>query len=193
MADLEFLNVKYLDLSEEQIADRLEGVILKVRQRKIDAARVAANALSPWRPEEWLSEEAIKAAADDRASVGHPDEVKISRRSKRIYSARLKASGLAHLKVEDRKRLMDVAGGLRMAKIRSEHHADEIAAALHDDMPWMAPATEAVWRAARHSVRNGDGWFRLPPIILDGPPGIGKTRWAGRLSGHIDMLIPTNR
>lgn len=40
-------------------------------------------------------------------------------------------------------------------------------------MAWMAPATEAVWHAMRRSVREGWPGLRLPPILLDGPPGIG--------------------
>lgn len=45
----------------------------------------------------------------------------------------------------------------------------------------MAPATEVVWHAARRSWREGAPGLRIPPLLLDGPPGIGKSYWARRL------------
>lgn len=45
----------------------------------------------------------------------------------------------------------------------------------------MAPATEIVWHAMRRSVREGWPVLRLPPLLLDGPPGIGKSHFARRL------------
>lgn len=74
-------------------------------------------------------------------------------------------------------------GGARLITIASEHRADALAAELHAEMPWMAPATEVVWRAMRRSVRQGWPGLRLEPLLLDGPPGIGKSHWARRLGG----------
>lgn len=73
----------------------------------------------------------------------------------------------------------------------SEHRADELAAALHAEFPWMGRATETVWHAMRRSVRRGDLGLRLPPVLLDGPPGIGKSHWArhlGKLIGVPSMI-----
>ena len=41
--------------------------------------------------------------------------------------------------------------GVSVTQIQTEHKADEIAAALHEEMPWMAPATEEVWLGLRRS------------------------------------------
>ncbi|MDQ7777583.1 MAG: AAA family ATPase [Paracoccus aminovorans] len=109
------------------------------------------------------------------------DEARIKRRVKRILECRKAASGLEHLKRDDRERLEVLKDGVRLIRIHSEHHADELAAGLHGDMPWMAPATEVVWHAMRRSVREGWPAFRMPPLLLDGPPGIGKSRYARRL------------
>ncbi len=100
------------------------------------------------------------------------DEARIKRRVKRILERRKAASGLEHLKRDDRERLETLKDGARLISIRNEHHADELAAALHEDMPWMAPATEVVWHAARRSVREGWPGLRIPPLLLDGPPGV---------------------
>jgi len=75
--------------------------------------------------------------------------------------------------------------GVRLAQIKSEHHADELAASLHAEFPWMAPATETVWHAMHRSVKAGDPGLRMAPILLDGPPGIGKSAWSRTLVGLI--------
>ena len=64
---------------------------------------------------------------------------------------------------QTRERLEALRDGVRLAAIPTEHHADELAAALHAEFPWMAPATEAVWQAMRRSVRCGEPGLRLPP------------------------------
>ncbi|WP_024843878.1 AAA family ATPase [Paracoccus pantotrophus] len=103
------------------------------------------------------------------------DEARIKRRVKRILERRKAASGLEHLKRDDRERLEVLKDGARLISIRNEHHADEIAAELHGGMPWMAPATEVIWHAMRRSWREGAPGLRIPPLLLDGPPGIGKS------------------
>ena len=45
----------------------------------------------------------------------------------------------------------------------------------------MAPATEVIWHAMRRSVREGRPGLQLPPLLLDGPPGIGKSHLARNL------------
>ncbi|MEH6775191.1 MAG: AAA family ATPase, partial [Cereibacter changlensis] len=91
-----------------------------------------------------------------------------------------------HLKKEDRDRLEVLARGVPLAVIPSEHRADELAAELHGEFPWLAPATEVVWRAMRRSVREGWPGFRMPPLLLDGPVGIGKSVWARWLGTLIE-------
>lgn len=84
-----------------------------------------------------------------------------------------------------RRRAAALEHGVRMERLASEHRADEIAAALHEEMPWMARATEIAWHALRESVREGAPAVRLPPLLLDGSPGIGKSHWARRLAERV--------
>ncbi len=78
-------------------------------------------------------------------------------------------------------RVLRLAGPIPAAMVRNGAQADAIAAELHDAMPWMGPATENAWRALRRSAAAGKP-VRVGPLLLDGPPGIGKTSWAHRLA-----------
>jgi hypothetical protein len=117
------------------------------------------------------------------------DDGRIQRRAHRLMERREAATGLSHLKKEDRARLEILRDGVRLIAIASEHRADELAAQLHAEMPWMAAVNEVVWHAMRRSVREGWPGFRAPPLLLDGPPGIGKSHWARRL-GEL-LSVPT--
>ncbi|MFC3117791.1 AAA family ATPase [Jhaorihella thermophila] len=90
---------------------------------------------------------------------------------------------------ETRARLTPLRGGLPVTRIVTEHEADEIAAALHAEMPWMARATEEVWHGLRASARDGLPGVRFAPLVLNGAPGIGKSYWARRLAHH--LAVPT--
>lgn len=109
--------------------------------------------------------------------IPRPALRRIDRRSACIAAREEERSGLGHLKSEDRKRLEALREGVSVVPVPSEHRIDELAAELHDRFPWMGAATELVWQALRRSIRIGDAGFRLPPLLLDGPPGIGKSTW----------------
>ncbi|MYE58584.1 MAG: AAA family ATPase [Alphaproteobacteria bacterium] len=112
---------------------------------------------------------------------------RIRRRVDTLVERRRRANGLTHLRDRDKdqaKRLRALSGAVPAPGLESEDRADEIAAALHEEMPWMAPATEVAWHAFRRSGRLGEP-VRLGPMVLVGPPGIGKTHWARRLSDRL--------
>ena len=113
------------------------------------------------------------------------DYLRIKRRADAVVARRRKANGLGHLKDKgETERLRPLLGDVPAVTVPSEHRADEIAASLHEEMPWMAPATEAAWHALRRSAREG-GPVRIGPLLLVGPPGVGKTAWANRLAGCV--------
>ncbi|WBU60584.1 hypothetical protein [Paracoccus albus] len=122
-----------------------------------------------------------------RGRLSKADVAKIKARAGRIVAARAAANGLSHLKPDEIERLSALRHGVRLSAIQSEDQPDEIAAQLHQETPWMAPATELVWYARRRSGFDGEIGFRLPPMLLNGLPGVGKTRWAARLGQLLDM------
>lgn len=75
------------------------------------------------------------------------DRIRIHNRVSTLVKRRQEASGMRHLTQDERERLAVLADGVRLAEVPTEHRADEIAAALHDEMPWMGPATEQLWKA----------------------------------------------
>ncbi|MBV0892786.1 AAA family ATPase [Paracoccus sp. Z118] len=136
------------------------------------------------------SDDGLDADHSRRSELRRSDVTRIQRRAQFIIDRRQAASGLSHLKKEDRERLESLRGGATLISINSEHEADELAAKLHEEMPWMAPATELAWRAMRRSVREGASGLTIPPMLLDGPAGIGKSHWARRLGELIGTPSP---
>ncbi|SEP66508.1 ATPase family associated with various cellular activities (AAA) [Loktanella sp. DSM 29012] len=117
------------------------------------------------------------------------DTAMIKRRAMRFVERLHSGTGTHHLPERDRATLTALRGGVALARIKTEHEADEIAAALHTEMPWMSPATEVVWQGLRASARDGLPGLRFHPLILVGAPGIGKSHWARRLAHHLG--VPT--
>lgn len=107
---------------------------------------------------------------------------RIEDRARRLAARYAARTSLSALSKEDLRRLEAVRDGVFVRAVVSLDQADELAAALHAEFPWMAEATSIVWCALRRSTEQDEPGFRLPPILLDGPPGIGKSSWARRLA-----------
>ncbi len=127
----------------------------------------------------------------DYELVADEDTRRIKRRAIRVLERVHSSTGMYHLTEENRARLTPLRDGLPVAQITTEHEADEIAAALHAEMPWMGPATEVVWQGLQASAREGLPGARFSPLILVGSPGLGKSYWARRLAHHLS--VPTTQ
>ncbi|MFN3955736.1 MAG: AAA family ATPase [Pararhodobacter sp.] len=135
--------------------------------------------------------EAAAPAGEDDAGVEAFDDAerrmaearhRIQWRAERLVKARERAAGIGALKREILDPLREaLKQGIALAGPASEHEADELAAALFAELPWMGAAIEPLWRDMRISARQGRG-LHFRPILLDGPPGIGKSHLAQRLA-----------
>ena len=70
--------------------------------------------------------------------------------------------------------------------LRSAPDPDGLADSLVSEFPWAVEAIEAIRVELRLAERLGGGIFRLPPILLLGDPGVGKSTFVrrfGALSG----------
>lgn len=79
------------------------------------------------------------------------------------------------------------------------HAVDELTAALFAEASNFAPVIEAIRRSAQVIIRGGARWLQFRPILVQSPPGIGKTRFAhllAKLSGlrlvYLDCAAMTN-
>ncbi|MGP9805914.1 AAA family ATPase [Paracoccus sp. NSM] len=89
---------------------------------------------------------------------------------------------VAHLKTEERLQIEQAIGRGRVSGIVSQHQMHERVAALHAEAPWMSPAATAVMETMTRETAQGPAPLRIPPVILLGAPGIGKTEWAQRVA-----------
>ena len=114
--------------------------------------------------------------------LSRKDTQTIRRRVQRLIHARLQGSGLAHLNPVELENLKRVSGGVLLIEAGDENWADQLAADLHAEFPWLSAATTEVWYALRRMATLGSRGITLPPLLLAGPPGIGKSAWARHLA-----------
>jgi hypothetical protein len=180
MTKIKFIDARIADPDEDEFALKRR---FEWHLRKLRALR---DGVSPKVPGDF--EDELRWNEDLIAvHLSEKDRTKVLRRARRVMRARAKVSGLSHLSSDDRRALEAFRGGADLVGIASEHRADEIAAAIHAEMPWMAAATDFLWKAMRRAVRVGEPGFRLPPVLLDGPPGIGKSVWSRELGRHLGV------
>jgi hypothetical protein len=94
-----------------------------------------------------------------------------------------------HEKARSRAALRKVlAEPKKIAGPTTRHACDELFADLYVESPWLAPALTYLWRATIARVERS-GSFGLPPVVLTGPPGCGKTHLAERI-GNLSGCVP---
>ncbi|MEQ6203337.1 AAA family ATPase [Sulfitobacter sp. HNIBRBA2951] len=71
------------------------------------------------------------------------------------------------------------------------HALDEMIAALHASAPWMSDVSTWAYKALRARYSAGNMWLNLPPVILIGPPGSGKSTYARKLAALSGLPVRT--
>ena len=176
MTRVRLLTCSAAEIDPARIQERLEKFLIKCREKK----------LSDERPSGPQALQTTTVPQDRSVALSLKDKARIRKRATRAAREARKSIHPAHLKTDEADRLSGLLPDVEAVSIATVHRADEIAAAIHEDAPWMAPATEVVWDALRMTAARGEPVV-VPPLILVGDPGLGKSRWARRLAAMIDL------
>jgi hypothetical protein len=127
----------------------------------------------------------IQARDPNIKALSYEKARRARKRGQRLYECRLHRSGLSGLKEDQRDRVMALArSGARIVGPLNAHDVDEWAATVHDRTPWMGDLTAYLMRRMRSRVATGRLGLSIPPLLLVGEPGNGKS-WYGHMVGEV--------
>jgi hypothetical protein len=184
MKRIKIIDVPLYETDPKVIVEHLTAFLKKIRKDKV-ASDLIGN-------DERSAEFDVKDfdIFGDELSAGveptFEDIRRITTRANKLAKDRVAAAGVSHLKREEYDRLEPSLAGMQVIMAKDQNWADEVAAKLHADMPWMGRATEYAWHALRRSAQRGEPVL-IRPVILNGPPGIGKSVWARSLAAALDI------
>jgi hypothetical protein len=85
----------------------------------------------------------------------------------------------------DRLRL-ELAKPKRLAGPADRDAVDVLFAQVYGESPWLQEPLEYLWQSAVEAIEKPEACFHLPPVLLVGPPGCGKTHAAMKLAELAD-------
>jgi len=122
-----------------------------------------------------------------RATLTTSEDWFARRRAQNARERRIREIGLDRVSDAEQDQLMRLArAGATLTGPTDLDAVDAWAAALHQKSPWMSEVSTFLMRHMRRSIRAGHRGLSVPPIILVGPPGDGKTTFARLLADMAD-------
>lgn len=107
--------------------------------------------------------------------------------ARQIHRRRELAAGIHALADHHKEKIEKLASeGARVSGPMTLHAVDEWAAEVHARTPWMHELTTFLMKSMRKQVQTGRTGLTMPPLLLVGDPGNGKSWYAemiGRVSG----------
>jgi hypothetical protein len=117
--------------------------------------------------------------SEEVASLKHFKTQRIQDLATACHERKVRQAGLTRVSDKDKKDIFALArSGGRLIGPATLPDVDVLAARLHDKSPWMSGVTTFLMHHMRSFVRSGGVGLNLPPVILTGPPGVGKSWFA---------------
>ncbi len=127
----------------------------------------------------------LQARDPNVKSLSYEKARRARKRGQRLFECRLHRSGLSGLKEDQRDRVMSLArSGAQIAGPLTVHQVDEWAATVHDRTPWLGDLTAYLMRHMRSRVATGRPGLSIPPLLLCGEAGSGKS-WYANMVGEV--------
>jgi hypothetical protein len=121
----------------------------------------------------------MRCSLGREARLKYADERFARKKGQQARERHLRECGLERLSETELDQLIRLAQvGSALTGPADLEEVDAWAAALHAAAPWMSDISTFLMRHMRRSVRAGNRGLSVPPIILVGPPGDGKTTFA---------------
>ena len=115
--------------------------------------------------------------------LGYQQEQKAKRLAADAHSRRLREAGLSALSKEALAQVTALAKeGAALSGPANKDEVYQLAADLHAESPWMRDVSTWIMRQMLAHVDAGNSGLAISPMILSGPPGIGKSHYARRLA-----------
>ncbi|WP_341223642.1 AAA family ATPase [Loktanella salsilacus] len=93
-------------------------------------------------------------------------------------------------KEETLKRFLAAASGpLPLEGPHTVHAVDEMIARVHSRAPWLRQVTRRLWAVIRARIEAGQAGMGMPPLLLWGPGGTGKTMLASIMSEEAGVPV----
>lgn len=115
--------------------------------------------------------------------LGYRHEKKAKDLAADAHARRLRQAGMSGLSKEARAQVTALArAGAALNGPSTKDEVYQFAADLHAESPWMRDVSAWVMKQLLAHIENGGCGLALPPVILAGSPGIGKSHFARRLA-----------
>lgn len=185
------IRARFIGLDLPQPKDRphheVENHLTEALRRRRDApdrlaemfdAGLGPGDIQPDEFEALLSEREL--SEEDSARIQRHTLAYLNRRKRRLQP-------LAHIKPDERDTVLHAAHNGQAFGVIARDPMEERIAALHAAFPWFAAASTAVMTHMRQRTSSAAAAFHTPPLLLLGPPGIGKSSWARALAAAFEV------
>lgn len=118
-----------------------------------------------------------------KGTLDHSEQRKAKNLAAIAYDRRMLEAGFGSVKDKELPAILTLANESgRLAGPCREDGVHRLVAALHAESGWMREVSTWIMSQMLRHVASGGYGLALPPVILAGPPGIGKSHYARTLA-----------